>query len=135
MITFAFTPVGASATTTLTLLDSDRFWPAEMAINADGEAQVSNPVRGNARTFIGRGLRSFNLRFTATRQHANLFAAVKYVLEQVPAMNGARGTLTIGLPGGGTLRAQNCVCSGASGSYNGVRSYCDFTFAGPSIGP
>lgn len=135
MITFAFTPVGSSAKTTLTLLDSDRFWPAEMSISSSGDVQVSSPARGSGKVFFGRGLKSFELNFTATRQHANLFAAVKYVLEQVPTMNGALGLLTISMPGGGTLRAQNCVCSAASGNYNGVRSYCVFTFAGPSIGP
>lgn len=135
MITFAFIPLGSTATTTIALLDSDRFWPAEMAISAAGEAQVVSPARGSAKTFLGRGLRSFELRFTAQRQHSNLFAAARYVLETVPGMNGARGTLTIAMPSGGTLRAQNCVCSSASGSYNGIRSYCDFVFAGPSIGP
>lgn len=106
-----------------------------MDIAAHGEVQVSVPMRALTKTFFGRGLKHFELTFPATRQHVNLFASATYCWSTLPAICGALGTLTIALPAGGTLRAVNCVCQGANARQASVRSYANFTFVGPSIGP
>ncbi len=131
MITFSYTPVGGTGTTTVTLLESDRLWPARLDFGGEGELQVVGYPRAMSERVFGRGNALVPISFTAQRQHATLAAAITYLGITVPAMLGCTGILTFNLPGGGRLRSVNCGCKSAHGHNLNVRSYVDFTFIGP----
>ncbi len=119
----------------MTLLESDRFWPADLNFNGEGELEVvAYPRRVSQRVF-GRGNAIVPISFTATRQHASLSAALIYVGITTKGMLGCTGVLTFSLPGGGLIRSVGCGCKVANGHNRNVRTYCDFVFIGPKPTP
>lgn len=119
----------------MTLIDSDRLWPHPFTHVVNGAVQTAQPIRSQSALTFGRGNRLFTIRFTARRQFTTLALCYEHILVKVPAMVGARGTLTVEPPGGGRFRAVNCVCSSALGDHDGVMAIVEAEFVGPPFIP
>ena len=131
MITYIYTPV-SGAQKTVTLIDSDRFWPHPFSFSPTGELQATAPVRSLSGGRIGRGLVIVSLDFTAHRVFASNFLAIKHAAIDVPAMCGTTGTLIIEPPGG-RIRWLNCGCRSAPARNLGVSVMVECHFDGPQL--
>lgn len=130
MISYIYTPVAGGNPITALLIDSDRFWPPDLAIQASGEVQQAKPPRANSSQAIGRGNAIVPVSFTAYRQFASVFLAEKHKLFTLPALCGTSGTLVIEPPGG-RLRQINTACKTAAANSTGTLVICRLTFEGP----
>jgi hypothetical protein len=129
LITFSYTPVNGKADT-LALLDSDRFWPAEFSHGAQGAVQSAHPIRSQNQTHFGRGNIVVPITFSCRRQFTTLGFAYEHAFIKIPALCGAKGTLTIDIPTGGRVRSVGCVCQSAPSRLEGVGVWTTFTFIG-----
>lgn len=136
MITFYYrTLTGSQALIPLPLLDSDRYWPADLDFDGQGVAQAVHPIDAPNAVQIARGGVEVDIIFPTVRVFNNLLAAIQYAGIAIHAAEGCNGNLVFAIPGGGQLQSRDCVLLRAKGRNRGVAAFCQFHFRGPKPVP
>lgn len=79
-----------------------------------GAVQQSNPMRGTAPTFFGRGLAGWTESFVGWKEHADYWTAKMWARKNVQAMLGRKGTLKYDNETGGSMSLIGCVLESAT---------------------